>query len=81
MPDPPNMNTANESLQPNRTLPRTYALPMLLKKNIAVIWLALIGIGFIIWLDNYMNHADMHNLSRDIRNGMLIQTGFLVSFH
>ena len=30
---PPIMNTANESLQPNRTLPRTYALPMLLKKT------------------------------------------------
>ena len=75
------MNIANEGLQPGPTPPRPHALLMALKK-IAAILLALIGIGFILWLDSwFMNHADMPKLSRDMSYGLLILIGFLTSFH
>ena len=75
------MNTANESLQPNPTHPRTNALFIALKK-IAAVTLALMGIGFILWLDSwYMNHSDMPKLSRDMSYGLLTLIGFLTSWH
>ena len=53
------MNTTNESLQPSPAHPRTNALFIALKK-IAAVTIALMGIGFILWLDSwYMNHSDM----------------------
>ncbi|MDD5322958.1 MAG: sulfite exporter TauE/SafE family protein [Methylococcales bacterium] len=56
-------------------------LRTILKKSAAVI-LALIGIGFILWLDSwFMNHSDMPKLGRDISYGLLILIGFLTSFH
>ena len=75
------MNTTNESLQPSPAHPRTNALLIALKK-IAAVTLALMGIGFILWLDSwFMNHSDMPKLSRDMSYGLLILIGFLTSFH
>ncbi|MFA5920573.1 MAG: sulfite exporter TauE/SafE family protein [Methylococcaceae bacterium] len=75
------MNTTNESLQPNPAHPRIYGLFIVLKK-VAAVTLALMGIGFILWLDSwYMNHSDMPKLSRDMSYGLLILIGFLTSFH
>lgn len=70
------MNTPKESFQPNPD-----HRPGVLKKIAAVI-LALLGIGFILWLDSwFMTHADMPKLSRDMSYGLLILIGFLTSFH
>ncbi|MDD1643138.1 MAG: sulfite exporter TauE/SafE family protein, partial [Methylococcaceae bacterium] len=75
------MNTTNESLQPNPDHPRINGLFIALKK-VAAVTLALMGIGFILWLDSwYMNHSDMPKLSRDMSYGLLILIGFLTSFH
>ena len=75
------MNTTNESFQSNPEHSHTNALFILLKK-IAAVTIALMGIGFILWLDSwYMNHADMPKLSRDMSYGLLILIGFLTSFH
>jgi len=75
------MNTTNESLQPSPAHPLTNALLIALKK-IAAVTLALMGIGFILWLDSwFMNHSDMPKLSRDMSYGLLILIGFLTSFH
>lgn len=74
------MNITNESLQPNQ-IHRPNALLTTLKKIIAVIF-ALLGIGFILWLDSwFMNHSDMPKLSRDMSYGLLLLIGFLTSFH
>jgi sulfite exporter TauE/SafE len=75
------MNTTNESLQPDSAHPRTNGLFIVLKK-IAAVTLALLGIGFILWLDSwFMNHSDMPKLSRDMGYGLLVLVGFLTSFH
>ncbi len=75
------MNTTNESLQPNPVHPHTNALFIALKK-IAAVTLALMGIGFILWLDSwFMNHTDMPKISRDMSYGLLVLIGFLTSFH
>jgi sulfite exporter TauE/SafE len=75
------MNTTNESFQPTPTHPRANALLIVLKK-IAAVTLALMGIGFILWLDSwYMNHSDMPKVSRDMSYGLLTLIGFLTSFH
>ena len=75
------MNTTNESFQSNPEHSHTKALFILLKK-IAAVTIALMGIGFILWLDSwYMNHADMPKLSRDMSYGLLTLIGFLTSFH
>ena len=75
------MNTTSEILQPGPVRPRTNALLMALKK-IAAVTIALMGIGFILWLDSwYMNHSDMPKLSRDMSYGLLSLIGFLTSFH
>ncbi len=77
----PIMIPANESLQPNPADPRPRILLMAIKK-IAAVTIALIGIGFILWLDSwFMNHTDMPILSRDMSYGLLILIGFLTSFH
>ena len=75
------MNTTNGGLQPSPTHPRINGLFLVLKKILAVT-IALMGIGFILWLDSwFMNHADMPKLSRDMSYGLLILIGFLTSFH
>jgi sulfite exporter TauE/SafE len=75
------MTTTNESLEPNPANPRPNVLFIALKK-IAAVTIALIGIGFILWLDSwFMNHTDMPSLSRDMSYGLLILIGFLTSFH
>ncbi|MDD2659451.1 MAG: sulfite exporter TauE/SafE family protein [Methylococcales bacterium] len=77
------MNPTNESLQPSpaHPRPRPHFLRIALKK-LAAVMLALIGIGFILWLDSwFMNHSDMPKLSRDMSYGLLILIGFLTSFH
>lgn len=77
----PIMIPANESLQPNPADPRPNVLFVALKK-IAAVTIALMGIGFILWLDSwFMNHTDMPILSRDMSYGLLILIGFLTSFH
>jgi sulfite exporter TauE/SafE len=77
----PIMNTTNESFQPNPVHPRTNVLFIALKK-IAAVTLALMGIGFILWLDSwFMSHTDMPKLSRDMSYGLLVLIGFLTSFH
>jgi sulfite exporter TauE/SafE len=51
-------------------------------KRIAAVTLALMGIGFILWLDSwFMNHSDMPKLSRQMSYGLLFLIGFLTSFH
>ena len=51
-------------------------------KKIAAVTLALMGIGFILWLDSwFMNHTDMPKLGRDMSYGLLTLIGFLTSFH
>jgi len=51
-------------------------------KRIAAVTLALLGIGFVLWLDNWvMDHAAMPKLGRDISYGLLMLIGFLTSFH
>ncbi|WP_374090049.1 sulfite exporter TauE/SafE family protein [Methylomicrobium lacus] len=51
-------------------------------KRIAAVTLALLGIGFILWLDSwFMDHAEMPKLGRDIGYGLLMLIGFLTSFH
>lgn len=51
-------------------------------KKIAMITLALLGIGFILWLDSwFMDHAGMPELTGDVNYGLLILVGFLTSFH
>ncbi|MGZ4994061.1 MAG: urease accessory protein UreH domain-containing protein, partial [Methylobacter sp.] len=48
----------------------------------AAVTFALLGIGFILWLDSwFMNHSDVPKLSRDMSYGLLILIGFLTSFH
>ena len=75
------MNTTNESLPPGSAHPRANVLFIVLKK-IAAVTIALMGIGFILWLDSwFMNHTDMPKLSRDMSYGLLILIGFLTSFH
>ncbi len=70
------MNATNKSFQPNPD-----HRPKALKK-LAASMLALMGIGFILWLDSwFMNHTDMPKLSRDMSYGLLILIGFLTSFH
>ena len=55
--------------------------PSLFKKIITILF-ALIGIGFILWLDSwFMNHADMPTLNGDTNYGLLVLIGFLTSFH
>ena len=77
----PIMIPANESLQPNPAAPHPSILLMTIKK-FAAVTIALIGIGFILWLDSwFMNHTDMPSLSRDMSYGLLILIGFLTSFH
>ena len=75
------MNATNESLPPGPDHPRANALFIVLKK-IAAVTLALMGIGFILWLDSWIsNHAGMPKLSRDMSYGLLLLIGFLTSFH
>jgi sulfite exporter TauE/SafE len=75
------MNISNESIQPNPAHTRNNVLLSTLKK-IAAVTLALMGIGFILWLDSwFMNHSDMPKLSRDMSYGLLVLIGFLTSFH
>ena len=75
------MNTTNESLKPNSAHSHISVLFIALKK-IAAVTLALMGIGFILWLDSwFMNHSDMPKLSRDMSYGLLVLIGFLTSFH
>jgi len=51
-------------------------------KRIAAVTLAVLGIGFILWLDSwFMDHAEMPKLGRDISYGLLMLIGFLTSFH
>jgi sulfite exporter TauE/SafE len=51
-------------------------------KKFAAVTLALLGIGFILWLDNwFMDHSQMPKLGRDISYGLLMLIGFLTSFH
>lgn len=70
------MNSTNESFHP-----RVHVLLIALKK-IAAVMLALMGIGFILWIDSwYMNHSDMPKLSHDMSYGLLVLIGFLTSFH
>ena len=53
-----------------------------LAKKTAAVLLALLGIGFILWLDSwFMDHAEMPKLGRDISYGLLVLIGFLTSFH
>ncbi len=74
------MNIKNESFLPN-SAHRSDNLFSVLKK-IAAVAFALLGIGFILWLDSwFMNHSDMPKLSRDMSYGLLILIGFLTSFH
>jgi len=48
----------------------------------ALVVFAIIGIGFILWLDSwFMDHADMPKMGRDMNYGLLILVGFLTSFH
>ncbi|MFZ2171157.1 MAG: sulfite exporter TauE/SafE family protein, partial [Methylococcaceae bacterium] len=71
----------NESSQLSLAHPRINGLFSALKK-IAAVTIALMGIGFILWLDSwYMNHSDMPTLSRDMSYGLLTLIGFLTSFH
>jgi sulfite exporter TauE/SafE len=75
------MNTTNNRPDPNLVNPRLKVLLSALKK-IAAVTIALLGIGFILWLDSwFMNHSDMPKLSRDMSYGLLILIGFLTSFH
>ncbi|MGR8941157.1 MAG: urease accessory protein UreH domain-containing protein, partial [Gammaproteobacteria bacterium] len=51
-------------------------------KKITAVTLALLGIGFILWLDSwFMDHAETPKLGRDISYGLLLLIGFLTSFH
>jgi uncharacterized protein len=75
------MNTTNEGLQPSPAHPRSNALLIALKK-VAAVTIALMGIGFILWIDSwYMNHSDMPKISQDMSYGLLALIGFLTSFH
>ncbi len=61
--------------QPHTTLHKTF-------KKIVSITLALLGIGFILWLDSwFMDHTDTPQLGKDISYGLLFLIGFLTSFH
>ncbi|MGR9014829.1 MAG: urease accessory protein UreH domain-containing protein [Gammaproteobacteria bacterium] len=58
-----------------------FDLRIALRKSIAVI-LALMGIVFILWLDNWlMDYTDLPKLDRNISYGLLTLIGFLTSFH
>jgi sulfite exporter TauE/SafE len=75
------MNTINNYPDPNLVNRRLKVLLSALKK-IAAVTIALLGIGFILWLDSwFINHSDMPKLSRDMSYGLLILIGFLTSFH
>jgi sulfite exporter TauE/SafE len=51
-------------------------------KKLAAVSVALLGIGFILWLDSwFMDHAEMPKLGRNISYGLLFLIGFLTSFH
>lgn len=52
-------------------------------KSIFTIIIALLGIGFILWLDSwFMNHADMPKIGQgNVSSGLLLLIGFLTSFH
>ncbi len=51
-------------------------------KKTASVFLALTGIGFILWLDSWFTtHANVPELGRDMSYGLLILIGFLTSFH
>jgi sulfite exporter TauE/SafE len=51
-------------------------------KSIFMIIVALLGIGFILWLDSwFMDHSDMPKIGRDMSYGLLLLIGFLTSFH
>lgn len=73
-----NLNNNNTSFaSPTKTHPALLSF-----KKIAAIMLALVGIGFILWLDSwFMDHTDMPKLGRDMSYGLLVLVGFLTSFH
>jgi sulfite exporter TauE/SafE len=69
------------SADSSQTASRSGRIVKIVKKTAAVT-LALLGIGFILWLDSwFMDHAEMPTLGRDISYGLLLLIGFLTSFH
>lgn len=53
-----------------------------LVRKVAMILLALLGIAFILWMDDWlMNQAGMPNLTGNVNPGLLLLIGFLTSFH
>ena len=71
----------NTDLSSKRESQRSIDWGLVQRKSVAVV-LSLLGIGFILWLDNwFMDHTDMPRLDRDISYGLLILIGFLTSFH
>ncbi|MFI3158084.1 MAG: sulfite exporter TauE/SafE family protein [Methylococcaceae bacterium] len=74
------MNTKNETSQSNPAhCPNPVRIAL---RKISAVTLALLGIGFILWLDSwFMNHSDMPKFSRDMSYGLLMLIGFLTSFH
>lgn len=75
------MPPANEKTNLDPTHPISGSFFKFIKKTAAVS-IALLGIGFILWLDSwFMDHAEMPKLGRNISYGLLFLIGFLTSFH
>ncbi len=68
--------TANENPTPPRPVLKAI-------KNLFTVIIALLGIGFILWLDSwFMDHADMPKIGHgNVSYGLLLLIGFLTSFH
>ena len=69
------MNTKNETSQSNPAhCPNPVRIAL---RKISAVTLALLGIGFILWLDSwFMNHSDIPKFSRDMSYGLLMLIGF-----
>lgn len=64
------------------TASKATQVPNGIVKKTTMITLALLGIGFILWLDSwFMDHAGMPDLTGDVNYGLLMLIGFLTSFH
>jgi uncharacterized protein len=72
----------NKKIMTDDTTPTPPRPVLKVIKSLFTIIIALVGIGFILWLDSwFMDHSDMPKIGRDMSYGLLLLIGFLTSFH
>jgi sulfite exporter TauE/SafE len=75
-------SSKSDPLHPPASDSGTKTGPLTVLNKVAAVFLALSGIGLILWFDNhFLNQVDMPKLSRDMSYGLLFFVGFLTGFH